>query len=71
MKNNLVFFVPIVSTFVLSMIAAVFYIEDIFNLVNINWIMNLNIIPDSDIQIFLFLSIVGFVAIMRKRQNKK
>lgn len=70
MKKILVFFVPIVSTFVLSMIVAAFYIEDIFNLVNLNWTMNLTIIPESDIQIFLFLSIVGFVALMRKRPNK-
>jgi hypothetical protein len=71
MKKILVFFVPIVSTLVLSMIVAAFYIEDIFNLVNLNWTMNLAITPDSDIQIFLLLSIAGFVAIMRKRSNKK
>jgi hypothetical protein len=53
------------------MIVAAFYIEDIFHLVNFNWTMNLAIIPESDIQIFLFLSIVGFVALMRKRPNKK
>ena len=70
MKKNLVFFVPVVSIFVLSMIVAAFYIEDVFNLVNLNWTMNLTIIPESDIQIFLFLSIVGFVALMRKRPNK-
>lgn len=70
MKKILVFFVPIVSIFVLSMIVAAIYIEDIFNLVNLNWTMNLSIIPESDIQIFLFLSIVGFVALMRKRPNK-
>ena len=71
MKKILFFFVPIVSIFVLSMIVAAFYIEDIFNLVNFNWTMNLTIIAESDIQIFLFLSIVGFVALMRKRPNKR
>lgn len=70
MKKKLVIFVPMVSIFVLSMIVAAFYIEDIFNLVNLNWTMNLTIIPESDIPIFLFLSIVGFVAMMRKRSNK-
>jgi hypothetical protein len=71
MKKILVFFVPLASILVLSMIVAAFYIEDIFNLVNFNWTMNLTLIPESDFQIFLFLSIVGFVALMRKRQNKK
>jgi hypothetical protein len=71
MKKILVLFVPLVSILVLSIIAAAFYIEDIFNLFNLKWTMNLAIISDSDIQIFLLLSIAGFVAIMRKRQNKK
>jgi hypothetical protein len=71
MKKFLVFFVPIVSILVLSVIVGAFFIEDIFNLFNLNWTMNLTIIPESDIQIFLFLSIVGFVAMMRKRPNKK
>jgi hypothetical protein len=71
MKKILVLFVPIVSILVLSIIAAAFYVEDIFNLVNLNWTENLAITPDSDIQIFLLLSIAGFVAIMRKRSNKK
>jgi ABC-type dipeptide/oligopeptide/nickel transport system permease component len=71
MKKFLVFFVPIVSTFVLSMIVGAFFIEDIFNLVNLSRPMNSSIIPESDIQILLFLSIVGLVAIMRKRPNKK
>jgi hypothetical protein len=71
MKKILVLFVPLVSILVLSILAVAFYSEDIFNIVNLNWTMNLDIIPDSDIQIFLLLSIAGFVAFMRKRSNKK
>jgi hypothetical protein len=71
MKKILVLFVPLVSILVLSILAVAFYSEDIFNIVNLNWTMNLAIIPDSDIQIFLLLSIAGFVAFMRKRSNKK
>ena len=71
MKKFLVFFVPIVSILVLSVIVGAFFIEDIFNLVKLSRPMNSFIIPESDIQILLFLSIVGLVAIMRKRPNKK
>jgi ABC-type dipeptide/oligopeptide/nickel transport system permease component len=71
MKKFLVFFVPIVSILVLSVIVGAFFIEDIFNLVKLSRPMNSSIIPESDIQILLFLSIVGLVAIMRKRPNKK
>ena len=71
MKKFLVFFVPIVSILVLSVIVGAFFIEDIFNLVKLSRPMKSSIIPESDIQILLFLSIVGLVAIMRKRPNKK
>jgi hypothetical protein len=71
MKKILVFFVLIVSFLLLSVIVGAYFVDDIFNLVTLSRTMNTSIIPESEIQILLFLSIVGLVAIMRKRANNK
>jgi hypothetical protein len=71
MKKILVFFVLIVSFLLLSVIVGAYFVDDIFNLVTLSRTMNTSIIPESEIQILLFLSIVGLVAIMRKRPNNK
>ncbi len=71
MKKILVFYVPIMSVLLLSVIGGAYFLDDILNLAKLNRTMNISIIPESDIQILLFLSIVGLVAIMRRRPNKK
>ena len=71
MKNILTLFIPTASILVLLLIVGAYFIEDIFNLLKLSITMNLPRIPESDIQILLYLSLVGLVGILRKRPTKK
>ena len=69
-KKSLLFLVPITSIFVLSSIIATFFMESIFNLLNLNGIISSTILPNPDFKILLYLSIAGIVGIHRNRGKK-
>ena len=71
MKKILFFCVPIMSILSLAAAAGAYFIGDIFNLIKLDRTVNPTLVNESDIQILLLLSIVGLVAIMRRRPNKK
>jgi len=69
MKKSLIYFVPITSIFVLSVIIATYFMENIFNLLKLDGINFSTILPSPDFEILLYLSLVGIVGIHRNRGN--
>jgi len=67
MKKSLIYFIPITSIFVLSVIIATYFMEDIFNLMKLARIHFSTIFLNSDFKILLYLSVVGIVGIHRNR----
>jgi len=69
MKKSLILLVPITSIFVLSVIIATYFMENIFNLLKLDGINFSTILPSPDFEILLYLSLVGIVGIHRNRGN--
>ena len=67
MKKGLIYFVPIISIFVLSVVIATYFMENIFNLIKIAGINFSTILPNSDFKILLYLSVLGILGIRRNR----
>ena len=67
MKKSLILLVPITSIFVLSVIIATYFMENIFNLLKLDGINFSTILPSPDFEILLYLSLVGIVGIHRNR----
>ena len=67
MKKNLIYFVPIMSLWVLSVIIATYFMENIFKLMKIAGINFSTILPNSDFKILLYLSVLGILGIRRNR----
>jgi hypothetical protein len=70
MKKILILFVPTASIFVLSVFIGTYFIEDIFNLIQLGRTKSSLIIPEPDIQILLCFGFIGLVGVFRKRSNK-
>ena len=71
MKKILILFVSIMSTFVLSIIIRAYFIEDIFNLMKLSRTKISSIIIDPDLQIILFLGLIGIIGFLGSRADKK
>lgn len=71
MKKNLIPIIPTASIFVLIVIIGVYFIEDISNIFKLSKTMNSSVVTDSNIKTIVGLSLVGFVAFIRKRSPKK
>jgi hypothetical protein len=69
MKKSLIYFVPTTLIFVLSVIMATYFMENIFNLMKLAGINFSTILPNSDFEILLYLSVVGIVGIHRNRED--
>ena len=68
MKKGLIYFVPIMSIFVLSVIIATYFMENIFNLIELARINISTILINSDYKTFLlYFSVVGILGIRRNR----
>jgi hypothetical protein len=67
MKKGLIYFVPIMSIFVLSVIIATYFMENIFDLMKLARINFSTILPNSDFNILLYFSVVGILGIRRNR----
>ena len=68
MKKGLLYFVPIMSIFVLSVIITTYFMENIFNLIELARINISTILINSDYKIFLlYFSVVGIFNIRRNR----
>jgi hypothetical protein len=67
MKKGLIYFVPIMSIFVLSVIIATYFMENIFDLMKLAMINFSTILPNSDFNILLYFSVVGILGIRRNR----
>ena len=67
MKKGLIYFVPIMSIFVLSVIIATYFMENIFDLMKLARINFSTILPNSDFSILLYFSVVGILGIRRNR----
>jgi len=67
MKKSLIYFVPIMSIWVLSVIVATYFMENIFKLMKIAGINFSTILPNSDFKILLYLSVLGILGIRRNR----
>jgi flagellar biosynthesis protein FlhB len=70
MKSNLMYFVPIMSFVVFSFIIATYFMENIFSLMNAARINFSTILPNPDLKILLFFSVIGIFSIRRNRKNK-
>jgi hypothetical protein len=71
MKKILILFVSITSISVLSVIIRTYFIEDIFKLMKLSKTYISSIIPGPEIQILLYLSLIGLIFSFGKRPNKK
>ena len=69
MKISLTILVPIASIFVLSIIIATYFIQDIFTLVKSVGINLSPVPPNPDFKILLYLSLIGIVGIHRNRKG--
>jgi hypothetical protein len=70
MKKILILFVPAASIFVFSLLIGAYFIEDIFNLIQLGRTKGSLVIPKPDIQILLCFGIIGLVGVLRKRSKK-
>lgn len=72
MKKGLIYFVPIMSLFVVSVIITTYFMENIFNLIELARINISTILLNSDYEIFLLcFSVVGLINIRRNRGGNK
>ena len=71
MKKSLIYFVPITSIFVLSVIIATYFMENIFNFMKLAEINFSTILPNPDFQILLCLGVVGFIGIVGIHRNRE
>ena len=72
MKKSLIYFVPIMSIFVVSAIITTYFMENIFNLFELARINISTILINSDYKIFLlYFSVVGLINIRRNRGGNK
>ena len=67
MKKILILFISITSIFVLSAIIKANFIEDILNLLKLSRIKISSIIIDPDIQILLYLGLIGLIGFFGSR----
>jgi len=70
MKKSLIYFVPTALIFLLSVIIATYFMENIFNLMKLAMINFSTILQNSEFKILLCFSIVGIVGMHRSRGNK-
>ena len=70
MKKILILFVPTASIFVFSVLFGGYFIEDIFNLIQLGRAKSSLVIPESDIQILICCGLIGLVGVLRKRSKK-
>ena len=59
------------SIFVLSVIIATYFMENIFDLMKLAGINFSTILPNSDFNILLYFSVVGIINIRRNRGDNK
>ena len=71
MKKNLILFVSLIPVFVFSGFVGAFFLEDIFHFIKLCKDNISAIIVDPDVQILLYLSVIGLVGIFRIRSYKK
>ena len=72
MKKGLIYFVPIMSIFVLSVIITTYFMENFFNLIELARINISTILINSGYKIFLlYFSVVGLIGIRRNRGGNK
>jgi hypothetical protein len=67
MKKILILFVSITSIFVLSAIIRAYFTEVILNLMKLSRIKISSIVIDPDIQILLYLGLIGIVGFFTSR----
>lgn len=70
MKKSLIYFAPIMSIFVLSFITATYFMENIFNLMDLARINFSTTLPNSDLKILLCLGLIGFVGFVSMHRNR-
>jgi ABC-type glucose/galactose transport system permease subunit len=70
MKKSLIYFVPTALIFLLSVIIATYFMENIFNLMKLAMINFSTILQNSEFKILLCFSVVGIVGMHRSRGNK-
>ena len=71
MKKILILFISITSIFVLSAIIKANFIEDILNLLKLSRIKISSIIIDPDIQILLYLGLIGLIGFFGSRAGNR
>ena len=67
MKKILFFFISITSIIVLSAIIRIYFIEDILNLMKLSRTKISSLIIDPDIQILLYLGLIGLIGFLGSR----
>ena len=67
MKKILILFVSITSIIVLSAIIRAYFIEDILNLMKLSRTKISSLIIDPDIQILLYLGLIGIIGFFVSR----
>jgi len=67
MKKILILFVPAASIFVFSLLIGAYFIEDIFNLIQLGRTKGSLVIPKPDIQILLCLGLIGIIGFFASR----
>ena len=71
MKNKLILFVSLIPIFVFLGIMGAFFKEDIYRLIKLCKTDLSSIIIEADVQILLYLGVIGLVGIFRIRSYKK
>ena len=67
MKKILIFFISITSIIVLSAIIRVYFIADILNLMKLSRTKISSLIIDPEIQILLYLGLIGLIGFFGSR----
>jgi hypothetical protein len=67
MKKSLIYFVPTTLIFVLSVIIATYFMENIFDFLKLAMINYSTILQNSEFKILLCFGIVGIVGMHRSR----
>jgi len=67
MKKILIFFISITSIIVLSAIIRVYFIADILNLMKLSRTKISSLIIDPEVQILLYLSLIGLIGFFGSR----
>ena len=69
MKKIFIFFISITSIIVLSAIIRVYFIADILNLMKLSRTKISSLIIDPEVQILLYLGLIGIIGFFENRAN--